>query len=94
MFLILSARKRIRIVYDFISTVMPIKKGPTLANNVTYFAELQASHRCVNDFIQLRLPVKRDNVQGSPGTKDKHFPAAHPQSAPCATYCYPEPILH
>ena len=31
----------------------------------------------------------RDNVQGSPGTKDKQFPAARPQSAPCATYCYP-----
>ena len=31
----------------------------------------------------------KDNDQGSPGTKDKHVPAARPQSAPCATYCYP-----
>ena len=32
--------------------------------------------------------LKADNVQGSPGTKLKQFPAARPQSAPCATYCY------
>ena len=32
--------------------------------------------------------VSTHNVQGSPGTKDTLFPAARPQSAPCATYCY------
>ena len=32
--------------------------------------------------------VRKHNVQGSPGTKFTHFPAAGPQSAPCATYCY------
>ena len=33
--------------------------------------------------------IEPDNVQGSPGTKNKQFLVARPQSAPCATFCYP-----
>ena len=33
--------------------------------------------------------IRIRSTECSPGTKDKHFPAARPQSAPCATYCYP-----
>ena len=50
--------------------------------------------RTPNKYPKLRIAIghtqntERDNVQVSPGTKFKQFPAARPQSAPCATYCY------